>query len=269
MNEFAHKFCTQAVLDLLTKHKIFGNFAGNEKIFADILSGCVLPDIDEKSQGYAYHFYNPITNTNYLGSENHAKARVITHFARFILTKNWVEFGRAIHFLEDICTPVHTQYEDSSDAVFKLPLHVEFEREFDRFLEREVQDEGLEYTEICSLSRNIDDAALHSAENFSLYKKIRESDLNKKSLFQKIFEDAITAIHIACNYILLAEPYAQEIKHNDKIIGYFLDDDFVDSCVAANTDNYRIRLESNANIFIFKKAGTGRNFAFIEKRKLT
>jgi len=119
----------------------------NEKIVLDeitkdykdiIVSGSLKPDDDENKGGFKYHFYNPITERNYMGEKETAVYKCKTHYEAAL--KNYEmgkkdvaydELGRAIHFLEDSNTPVHTGYDNPSDSVIKLPLHVRFEKTCD------------------------------------------------------------------------------------------------------------------------------------------
>jgi len=103
-----------------------------------IISGSLKPDEDESKGGFKYHFYNPITERNYMGEKETAVYKCKTHYEEALknykLGKKDVayeELGRSIHFLEDSNTPVHTGYDNPSDSVIKLPLHVRFEKTCD------------------------------------------------------------------------------------------------------------------------------------------
>ena len=46
------------------------------------------------------------------------------------------ELGRACHFIQDMCTPVHTYYEDTFDAVTRLSQHQHFENYVDNLIKK-------------------------------------------------------------------------------------------------------------------------------------
>lgn len=103
-----------------------------------IVSGSLKPDDDENKGGFKYHFYNPITERNYMGEKETAVYKCISHYDEALKnyklgnkTLAYEELGRSIHFLEDANTPVHTGYDNPSDSVIKLPLHVRFEKKCD------------------------------------------------------------------------------------------------------------------------------------------
>lgn len=123
MNTYSHKFFTSLC---------FGNDI-------NLMDSCILPDEDEAQSGYSCHFYNPVTRKCYLGTEDSAKNRFIWHLSNYLITKEQESLGRAIHYLEDICTPVHTQYEDPVDAAIRLNLHINFEKRLDEYLENQSQ----------------------------------------------------------------------------------------------------------------------------------
>lgn len=115
---------------------ILNEITGNYKDI--IISGSLKPDDDENKGGFKYHFYNPITERNYMGEKENAVYKCKTHYEQAIKNyklgdKNvaYEELGRAIHFLEDSNTPVHTGYDNPTDSVVKLPLHVRFEKKCD------------------------------------------------------------------------------------------------------------------------------------------
>lgn len=258
MNKFSHKFCTKIALGMFAER--LEKFS-NPKIFIQIEQGSILPDFDENFQGYACHFFNPVTNSNFLGSENHAKSRCIGHLAKFILNKNWLELGRAIHFLEDVCTPVHTQYEDSADAAIRLPIHLEFEHEFDKFLQTKKFD-YIPLKKSGNIENLIDTAALKSAELYHEYKNLKNKTFQAMKIFEKVLKSAVNSVCTLIKFVLKDGHIAQEIRCNSELIGYNLDNGILSVMV----DNYRIRRLSSGKFAIFKKPGIGKNFVFLEKR---
>ncbi len=100
-----------------------------------ILEYCVKPDEDETEGGFKWHFYNPATELNFMGEKESALTKFIKHYNAAIenyktgyTTEAFQEFGRSLHFVEDLSTPVHTNYENFMDAGMKLSMHVEFEK---------------------------------------------------------------------------------------------------------------------------------------------
>lgn len=98
-----------------------------------LLEYCIKPDIDETEGAFKNHFYNPATRKNFRGERTSALTKLFEHYSKAIelnLNNNikWIEeLGRAVHFIQDMCTPVHTAYEDTFDAVSKLSFHQRFE----------------------------------------------------------------------------------------------------------------------------------------------
>lgn len=266
MNEFGHKFCTKALITAL-EMKIPDFFPGEkETIFAKILDGCILPDSDETMNGYSVHFFNPVTNENYLGGEDSAKSRCLTHFSKFVMTKDFTELGRACHFLEDICTPVHTQYEDKTDAVIRGALHLEFEKEFDRFLESYSPDLPEHIPNFSSISELINYCALESANNYYAYRDKKE---DKQEIFKRTALLATMALFKLCEFFYKQNPRACYIKDGTIDAGIFLD--CGNKEVSTMTESHRFRFNCDGDIFMFEKPGVGRNFTLkniIKKEEL-
>lgn len=150
----------------------------------------VQPDIDEIQGIYKYHFYNPVTETNFMNEKESALERFKSHFEKAVAlykedskTESYQELGRAVHFMEDMNAPVHTAYELPSDSVAKLRLHVEFEKVCDTVCEECVLNlalPSLKYYEINSLDSIARSAATLSADNFYYLEK-RKADKEKIS----------------------------------------------------------------------------------------
>ncbi len=226
-----------------------------------IQSAVIVPQLFSKVNTKQMKFFNFVNNTN-LCSENHAKSRCLAHLAKFILDHDWIELGRSLHYLEDVCTPVHVQYEDSSDAVFKLPIHVEFEREFDEFLkstncnfDRPKKSQNIEHF--------LNAIALKSAELYHDYKNLHSEKQQKNEIFGKVLNNAVTFGCALAQFALNDCHFVREIFCNTKSVGYILDN----KILAPTTDNCRFRVASTKSFAIFFKAGIGRNFIFTERRK--
>lgn len=103
-----------------------------------LLTYCDKPDSDEKDYVFAYHFYNPYTNKNYLPSfMSTSKITGMTKFHEHMTNavnsyksnKEYAmqELGRAIHFLEDVNVPHH-----ASNNVAGLSSHSQYESYVDK-----------------------------------------------------------------------------------------------------------------------------------------
>lgn len=135
-----------------------------------------MPDIDENQGAYKYHFYNPITEKNFMNEPESALAKCKEHFqnaVQYYKSKNkqmaYQELGRAIHFLEDCNTPVHTAYETPMDSVVKLSLHVAFEKVCDSVCEdcsTKINLQSLEYFNLNSIDTIVRSGAILAADNF-------------------------------------------------------------------------------------------------------
>lgn len=257
MNKFSHKYITRLALNGLFSKK------DTEKI----IEGSILPDKDENQNGYVCHFYNPVTNTNYTGSEDSAKTRCIAHFGRYLINKKPEELGRAIHFLEDVCTPVHTQYEDTVDAVIRGPLHIKFEKELDIFCEESVFSDDWHLGSFKSVSDLISYCALESAKNYYLYRDKKE----QATALENTYKLAIFAVeYLTSQFALNNKKIADfiSIKDNENV-GILIkrqteNGKYKITDLAPLSENFRLRLSGRQEILIFKKPHTGRNFVLNE-----
>lgn len=260
MNKLSHKTITKVALK---------DFFSEESVLEKLKNDCILPDIDENQEGYVHHFYNPVTNTNYFGSEDSAKARCICHFGKYLINNNIEELARSIHFLEDICTPVHTQYEDTTDAIIRSSLHLEFEKSLDNFLKDYIfSDDDIDCHANLYMKTTINDlvkyCSLESAKNYYLYR-------DKKQKNQSIQNTAKLAYHaIKCfgvNFINPNKKSATIIKDKtDKDIGVLVKysynlhkQSYQYYDVAPLNFSYRFRIKDK-EIFIFKKVNILKNF---------
>ena len=153
----------------------------------EIIKGCTRPDIDETQNAFDCHFYNPVTRRSYKGSEDSAKNRFFWHLSEHLQSGSMMELGRAIHFIEDICTPVHTQYEDAFDSVLRLNLHVDFEKKLDNFLSssQPVNREGLTFSS--NLSHAIDEISCFSARNYYVFRNQKQENQSFNGTFNLTF----------------------------------------------------------------------------------
>lgn len=122
MDSKTHSFCTMLACNYI-----------NPKYRSCVLFFVTKPDQDEIEGAYKHHFYNPATGLNFRGEEETALTKFYKHYNNALKLKHdkrdyGEELGRAVHFLQDICTPVHTYYEDLFDATTRLKQHVNFEK---------------------------------------------------------------------------------------------------------------------------------------------
>ncbi len=92
------------------------------------------PDIDENDGIFKWHYYNPITEKNFVKGKvtaltkfNDHYKNALTNYKKGNVDKSLEELGRSLHFIEDINTPVHTNSQDIIDVASYLNLHVKFE----------------------------------------------------------------------------------------------------------------------------------------------
>ena len=175
-----------------------------------IINYSLKPDEDENQGAYKYHFYNPDTERNFAGEKETALKKYKIRFENAIrgcleatllkslggyddaLNKNkedlkltydliFEELGRSIHFLEDLSTCVHSGYDKPTDAVFKFPLHVEFEKKCD-LVSNEcyavIPAESLRYYEVNLLEDIAQNTAVLSLDNFYRLENIETKDYN-------------------------------------------------------------------------------------------
>lgn len=130
-----HQYTTEYGLELV-KDTFGENFVGfyNQNIKERLHIFCVKPDEDETEGAYKLHFYNPATNKNFRGEDKSALKMFIEHYDKAINNykcrkedKAYEELGRAIHFLEDLNTPVHTNNQCLIDSATNFAFHVSFE----------------------------------------------------------------------------------------------------------------------------------------------
>ena len=205
-NDTAHKYVTQTSFEAFSDmnpdddiRKEYPNlaeasefFKKDEKEYKELLvTYSIQPDRDETQGIYKYHFYNPITETNFMNEKESALKRSKEHFDKAVDNykngdKNmaYQELGRSVHFMEDMNTPVHTAYELPSDSVKKLQMHVDFEKFCDRLCaecELELIPQSLGYYEINTFDTISRCAATLSADNFYYLenKKMDKSKLAK------------------------------------------------------------------------------------------
>ena len=121
--------------DYITKYAIgISNLNLSQSQIDALRVYCIKPDEDEAEGAFKNHFYNPATNLNFRGERSSALTKFEEHYLNSDKGRNIEHLGRAIHFLEDLCCPVHTYYEDLFDSVYRLNQHVDFENTCDKII---------------------------------------------------------------------------------------------------------------------------------------
>lgn len=176
----------------------FFNFLKNLQFYKElIIEYSNQPDIDENQGVYKYHFYNLIIEANFMNEKESALTKCKNHFNKAIefykdgnKTEACQELGRSIHFMEDMNTPVHTVYDQPTDAIFKLALHIDFEKECDNVCEEcklKVVPEELDYYQVNSLDTIANSAATLSADNFYY---LENGKIDKKTIAKNAVSNA-------------------------------------------------------------------------------
>lgn len=184
-----HQYTTQrglAILDdvLGGKYSSFYTQEDREQIY----TYCTRPDEDEIEGAFKYHFYNPATEQNFMGEDDSALRRCTGHYDKstyYYKSGNreaaFEELGRALHFLEDLNTPVHTNNQDLFDTAFNFTFHVSFEDKCKDIQSRVISSllrKEFRYYEINTVENIAKSCAYLANDNFyALYKKLLPREL--------------------------------------------------------------------------------------------
>lgn len=239
MNTYSHKFFTSMCFD----HDM------------DLIGPCILPDEDEAGSGFSCHFYNPVTRKCYLGTEDSAKNRFIWHLSHYLRTFKKEYLGRAIHYLEDMCTPVHTQYEDAIDAAIRLNLHVNFEKKLDEYIKE--HDNFHTIIEFNSIYEVLKYCPCKAAE---LYYKYRDGG-ETTSIFESVVDLTTSALFLLKHQINSKKIVSKFFtKKGEEINALFEDGRIFPSCL--NT-NFCLRYNGCNNVTVFYRDNKVYNFNFL------
>lgn len=149
MNSYTHKYVTKTALELVNP-----NINIQDK--NTIIDYSEKPDYDETEGTFKTHFYNVATKKNFRGERMSAYIKLQLHYINAQRDNDITELGRALHFAQDMSTPVHTYYEDTFDAVTRLKQHTNFEEFCDKIIKDNVfaLDNSSLLSAINSLSKN-------------------------------------------------------------------------------------------------------------------
>ena len=126
-NPKTHGYITQVAYNLIRNDNsaAYSFYSGR---LTKLVRGSVLPDDDEKTDAFAWHFYGE-DGKNYLGGSTTAYSKCIEHYnsAVSLYTSGrkadaMEELGRALHFLQDVNVPHHAK-----NAIAVITNHSEFE----------------------------------------------------------------------------------------------------------------------------------------------
>ena len=115
---YAHFAITQSAY---LRTKILDRFDTKEKIDLEValINGCNIPDEEESDYIYKSHFYNIMPNLlnkveDILTTKDNAEKRMYMHYQNGIQfykignkVKAFDELGKSLHYMEDMCCPVH------------------------------------------------------------------------------------------------------------------------------------------------------------------
>ena len=199
-NSTTHKYVTETSIKAVSN--INKNIQFNEEECNVIADYSLKPDEDEIEGAYKLHFFNPVNEKNFMGEKKSASAKCDEHFSEAIKhfkCGNKImalqELGRAIHFMEDLNTPVHTGYSKSVDAVLMFPLHIRFEKICDdvcKECKSDIKTENLKYYEendLVDISKN---SASTSSDNY--WCLTNETGISDKEIAKNAVSNALNNV---------------------------------------------------------------------------
>jgi len=131
----SHEYVTGKGADLLisTMGSTYSTFYSST-IIGTLKTYSCKPDEDETDGINKWHFYNPSTGKNFMSENKSALTQFSDHYSNAVnyysqgdTTNAWKSLGRALHYLEDLNTPVHTNSQSLLDAGTGLKSHIDFE----------------------------------------------------------------------------------------------------------------------------------------------
>ena len=155
---------------------------------AQIMTYCTRPDEDEIDGAFKYHFYNPATEKNFMGEDDSALERCKNHYNNAVTQYKagdkkaaFEALGRALHYVEDLNTPVHTNNQDVLDSAFNLPFHVSFEdrcQEIQSTVTTSLLKSEFRYYKLNTIENIAKSCAYLANDNFyALYKEFLPKDV--------------------------------------------------------------------------------------------
>jgi len=138
-----HPYVTEVAANVLidTLGSDYASFYTDDVIEA-LMDASKLPDEDETDGMNKWHFYNPNTGKNFRGESVTALSKFTSHYddaVEYYLDGQeddaWESLGRALHYLGDLNTPVHTNSQNLVDAGIGALSHWSFEAKCDEIKE--------------------------------------------------------------------------------------------------------------------------------------
>lgn len=187
-----HEYTTKKGIDICNSIFKEASELYDERSIAQLHEFCTRPDEDEIEGAFKVHFYNPATEKNFNGEDDSALNRYKVHYnnALNLLKKKEKdqaisELGRAIHFLEDMNTPVHTNNQSFIDSTIDVFLHTSFEKrcvEVQSTVDASMQKREFDYYKNNTLEQIGKASAMLANDNFyALYKKTLPRDIVAKN----------------------------------------------------------------------------------------
>ena len=160
----------------------------NKEAQSQLMTFCTRPDEDESGGAFKYHFYNPATEKNFMGEDESALKKCNDHYNNALRYYKegkkldaFEELARALHFLEDLNTPVHTNNQTFIDTTFNVAFHVSFEnrcKEIQNQVIATMNKREFNYYKDNSLTTIAKASALLANDNFyALYEKFLDKSL--------------------------------------------------------------------------------------------
>ena len=225
-NSITHSYVTHTSIETLCNlYKNIDNISKNNCELLDIINKysdyineySLRPDEDENQGAFKNHFYNPDTEKNFASeSDSSALVKCTNHYdnavSNFVkvhknnkikekdYSKSMEELGRSIHFMEDCSTAVHTGYDELTDSVTKLSLHMSFEKVCDEICEKikcDISKESLKYYENNLLKNIVHASSVTSSDNFYRLENINKNSDILENNNKKFYEEAKGSIENA------------------------------------------------------------------------
>ena len=187
-----HEYATKKGIAICTSVFKEASELYDERSVVQLLVFCTKPDEDEIEGAFKVHFYNPATEKNFNGEDDSALSRYKVHYNSAVdffkkgeKDKAISELGRAIHFMEDMNTPVHTNNQSFIDSTIDVFLHTSFEKrceEIQSTVDASMQRREFDYYKNNTLEQIGKASAMLANDNFyALYKKTLERDIVAKN----------------------------------------------------------------------------------------
>lgn len=175
----SHSYTTESGVEIARQFNEDYKKFFTEDFKKKLIDLCNLPDKDENDGQYCAHFYEPNTGLNFKGTSDTALSRLKIHYASAVVLykegnfeKAYEELARALHYLEDLNTPVHTHNKSIITAAFDAPDHQKFEAYCDK-IRREmtvdkvkISDADLEANKYMSITDLGESCAAVANENY-------------------------------------------------------------------------------------------------------